>query len=82
MNCCICSHSCVCSHTEDHNYCNNHKPPVVNIYDPAGVGFLSQGWQCPICKTVYAPHVQSCWQHQIAPSITKSEALALTEILK
>lgn len=19
-----------------------------------------QGWQCPICKTVHAPHIQSC----------------------
>lgn len=19
-----------------------------------------QGWQCPLCKTVYAPHIQKC----------------------
>lgn len=21
---------------------------------------MSQGWQCPLCKTVYAPHVDKC----------------------
>lgn len=22
--------------------------------------FVPQGWQCPCCKTVYAPHVSQC----------------------
>lgn len=21
---------------------------------------MNQGWQCPVCKTVYAPHVDKC----------------------
>lgn len=23
--------------------------------------FISQGWQCPICKNVWAPFVQECF---------------------
>jgi hypothetical protein len=22
--------------------------------------FVPQGWQCPCCRTVYAPHIPSC----------------------
>lgn len=37
-------------------------------------GYLSvgpqQGWQCPCCKTVYAPWVQSCECEKNVTSIT------------
>lgn len=32
------------------------KIPVI----PGSVSSINQGWQCPACKWVYAPHVHSC----------------------
>lgn len=30
----------------------------INMF--TGITTVSQGWQCPVCKTVYAPSVQLC----------------------
>lgn len=29
-----------------------------------------QGWQCPCCKTVHAPWVQSCECEKVSPKVT------------
>lgn len=26
-------------------------------------GYAPQGWQCPLCKRVWAPHIQFCQTH-------------------
>jgi hypothetical protein len=29
-----------------------------------------QGWQCPQCRTVYAPHVPACYCATLRPVVT------------
>lgn len=33
-------------------------PPVNVTLNP--FPFVPQGWQCPLCRNVFAPHVSSC----------------------
>lgn len=28
-----------------------------------GTPYAAQGWQCPLCKRVWAPHIQFCQTH-------------------
>lgn len=32
--------------------------------------FIPQGWQCPACRVIYAPHVQACYCQNLPPSST------------
>jgi len=31
------------------------------MHDPLNQNFVQQGWQCPICKKVYAPSTHMCF---------------------
>jgi len=45
-------------------YCHGHYPPVLcgvyGYYNRVFGETIPQGWQCPICKKVYAPSVTEC----------------------
>lgn len=34
-------------------------PGTINFI-PGESTIVAMGWQCPLCKTVYAPHVDAC----------------------
>lgn len=38
----------------------------VNTWPPAEQPEIKHGWQCPVCGTVYAPHVAACFKQHPA----------------
>lgn len=46
-------------------YAGDPPPPDIGTghYQPPPV---PQGWQCPVCRTVYAPSVTQCWCAKVA----------------
>ena len=40
--------------------CANWECNIDDVYVPHAKTSKTQGWQCPICKVVYAPRVQKC----------------------
>ena len=67
-HCCACSQ--VCFHTKEANaFCALHSNEYAHakqraIEDRSQV--LIFGWQCLICKSVYAPHVSECEKHGLS----------------
>jgi hypothetical protein len=57
MHCCICSK--FCNHIGGPFYCEQHKP--IKEWSPDKFDLpLKEGWICPRCKQVNAPHVKKC----------------------
>lgn len=32
--------------------------------------FVPQGWQCPACRVIHAPHIQACFCQPFPPTAT------------
>ena len=45
----------------------DYQPRTYPSYGPA-----AQGWQCPVCGTVYAPTIPSCMKGHIVTQVTTS----------
>jgi hypothetical protein len=71
MSCCMCAGAC--SHTGPCSLCTQHggglTPAVPPFWQPGPSPihtptYVPQGWQCPVCRSVYAPtqgHCTACY---------------------